>query len=75
MVKRRALAAGLDPQRVNNHSFRATGITNYMQNGGRIDIAQEWASHADPRTTGLYDRNTDKVSVEEVERIRFDRGS
>ncbi len=75
MVKRRALVAGLDPSRVCNHSFRATGITNYMGNGGRIDVAQEWASHADPRTTGLYDRTTDKVSLEEVERIRFERNS
>ncbi len=73
MVKRRAAAACLDPSRVSNHSFRATGITNYMGNGGRIDVAQEWASHADPRTTGLYDRTTDKVSLEEVERIRFER--
>jgi len=73
MVKRRAIAADLDPSRVCNHAFRATGITNYMSNGGRLDVAQEWATHADPRTTGLYDRTTDKVSLEEVERIRFER--
>ena len=74
MVKRRARSAGIDrAHRICNHSFRATGITNYMSNGGRLDVAQEWASHSDPRTTGLYDRSQDKVSVEEVERIRFER--
>jgi len=73
MVKRRAKAAGLHHEKVCNHSFRATGITNYMTNGGRLDIAQEWANHSDPRTTGLYDHSKDKVSLEEVERIRFER--
>ena len=73
MVKRRAKKAGLHHERVCNHSFRATGITNYMANGGRLDIAQEWANHSDPRTTGLYDHSQDKVSLEEVERIRFER--
>jgi len=73
MVKRRAKKAGLHHEKVCNHSFRATGITNYMANGGRLDIAQEWANHSDPRTTGLYDHSSEKVSLEEVERIRFER--
>ena len=73
MVKRRAKKAGLHHEKVCNHSFRATGITNYMGNGGRIDVAQEWANHTDSRTTGLYDHSSDKVSLEEVERIRFER--
>ena len=73
MVKRRAKKAGLHHEKVCNHSFRATGITNYMGNGGRIDVAQEWANHSDSRTTGLYDHSSDKVSLEEVERIRFER--
>jgi len=73
MVKRRAKKAGLHHEKICNHSFRATGITNYMANGGRLDIAQEWANHSDPRTTGLYDHSMDKVSLEEVERIRFER--
>jgi len=73
MVKRRAKKAGLHWEKVCNHSFRATGITNYMSNGGRLDVAQEWANHSDPRTTGLYDHSGDKVSLEEIERIRFER--
>lgn len=44
-----------------------------MGNGGRIDVAKVMAGHADERTTGLYDRQKDKVTVEEVERIRFER--
>lgn len=73
MVKRRAKAAGLPWQGICNHSFRATGITNYMTHGGRIDVAKEMAGHADERTTGLYDRSSDKVTKEEVERMRFTR--
>ena len=73
MVKRRAKKAGLHHEKICNHLFRATGITNYMEHGGRLDVAQEWANHADPRTTGLYDHSSDKVSLEEVERIRFER--
>jgi integrase len=73
MVKRRAKAAGLPWQIVCNHSFRATGITNYMSHGGRIDVAKEMAGHADERTTGLYDRSSDKMTKEEVERMRFTR--
>jgi len=73
MVKRRGKRAGIAPERVCNHSFRATGITNYMEHGGRIDVAKEMAGHADERTTGLYDRSTEKVTKEEVERIRFER--
>jgi integrase len=70
MVKRRAGAAGLGKY-VCNHSFRATGITVYLQNGGTIEKAQQLAAHESPRTTKLYDRTQDEVSQDEVERIRF----
>jgi integrase len=70
MVKRRAVAAGLGG-RVCNHSFRATGITVYLQNGGTIEKAQQLAAHESPRTTKLYDRTQDEISLDEVERIRF----
>lgn len=72
MVRRRAKAAGLKRDFC-NHSFRATGITNYMTNGGRIDVAKDWAGHADERTTGLYDRSQDKVNEKEVDRMHFKR--
>lgn len=68
MVKRRALAAGLSASTC-NHTFRATGITTYLQNGGKVEVAQAMAGHESARTTGLYDRRDDEVSLDEVERI------
>lgn len=69
MVRRRALAAGIDT-RIGNHSFRATGITAYLKNGGTLENAAMMANHASTRTTQLYDRRQDEISLDEVERIR-----
>ncbi|MGH8227084.1 MAG: tyrosine-type recombinase/integrase [Steroidobacteraceae bacterium] len=68
MITRRARAAGIWT-RIGNHSFRATGITEYLRNGGKLEIAQSMAAHESARTTGLYDRRDDLVSLDEVERI------
>jgi integrase/recombinase XerD len=68
MVKRRALGAGL-PASTCNHTFRATGITTYLRNGGKVEVVQQIAGHESARTTGLYDRRDDEVSLDEVERI------
>jgi len=68
MIRRRALACGLQT-RIGNHSFRATGITEYLRNGGKLEIAQQMAAHESARTTGLYDRRDDELSLDEVERI------
>ena len=68
IVKRRANQAGL-PDHVCCHSFRATGITAYLAGGGTIEHAQLIACHESPRTTKLYDRTNDKVSLDEIERI------
>jgi len=54
---------------IGNHSFRATGITEYLRNGGGRTIAQQMANHESARTTGLYDRRDDEVSLDEVEKI------
>jgi integrase/recombinase XerD len=70
MIQRRARAAGLRTK-ISAHSFRATGITTYLQNGGKLEIAQHMAGHESARTTGLYDRRSDEVSLDEVERIAF----
>lgn len=70
MVKRRASAAGLS-DKVCCHTFRATGITAYLENGGTIENAQAIAAHESPRTTKLYDRTGDDITLEEVERIRI----
>lgn len=68
MIRRRARAAGIQTA-IGCHTFRATGITAYLRNGGRLEVAQQMAGHASARTTGLYDRRGDDISLEEVERI------
>ena len=68
MIRKRALAAGIKTE-IGCHTFRATGITAYLKNGGRLEIAQQMAAHESARTTGLYDRRSDEVSLDEVERI------
>jgi integrase len=68
MIRRRALAAGIETE-IGCHTFRATGITAYLKNGGKLEIAQQMAAHESARTTGLYDRRNDEISLDEVERI------
>ena len=68
MVKRRARSAGL-PDIISNHSFRATGITTYLHNGGTLEHAQRIAAHESPRTTKLYDRTSDEITLYEIEHI------
>lgn len=68
MIQRRAVAAGIDTA-VCCHTFRATGITAYLKNGGTLEKAAHMANHASTRTTQLYDRRSDEVSLDEVERI------
>jgi site-specific recombinase XerD len=69
MIRRRADAAGI-ATRLGNHSFRATGITAYLKNGGTLEKAAQMANHASTRTTQLYDRRREELSLDEVERIR-----
>ena len=68
MIQRRAAAAGVKT-RIGNHTFRATGITAYLQNKGTLETAQQLANHESPRTTKLYDRRQDEISLDEVEKI------
>lgn len=68
MVRRRAADAGIETA-IGCHTFRATGITDYLTNGGRIEVAQKMAGHSHAKTTSLYDRRTNDISLEEVERI------
>jgi len=68
MVRRRAADAGIQTA-IGCHTFRATGITDYLTNGGRIEVAQRMAGHSNAKTTGLYDRRHDDISVGEVEKI------
>ncbi|WP_232493662.1 tyrosine-type recombinase/integrase [Novosphingobium kaempferiae] len=70
MVRRRAEAAGI-ATRIGNHTFRATGITTYLKNGGTLENAAAMANHASTRTTQLYDRRRDDITLAEVERVRL----
>jgi site-specific recombinase XerD len=70
MIRRRAAMAGITAP-IGSHSFRATGITAYLANGGQLEHAQEMAGHESPRTTKLYDRTKERLTQDEVERIRF----
>jgi len=68
MVKKRAFEAGITAK-VSPHSVRGTGITAYLENGGTIEHAQQIAAHQSPRTTKLYDRTNDLITLDEIERI------
>jgi integrase/recombinase XerD len=68
MVKRRARAAGI-PDRIGCHTWRATGITSYLLGGGTLERAQQIAAHSSAKTTKLYDRRNDEITLDEIERI------
>ena len=55
--------------RVCCHTCRATGITAYRANDGTLEHAPEFANHASPKTTKLYDRTSGQTTLDEVERI------
>ena len=68
MIQRRAKSGGITT-RVGNHTFRATGVTAYLKNGGTLERAAQMANHASTRTTQLYDRRAEELTFDEVERI------
>jgi site-specific recombinase XerD len=70
MIRRRAAGAGIKTK-IGNHTFRATGITAYLKNGGQLETAAAMANHSSTRTTQLYDRRSDQVSLDEIERVRI----
>jgi site-specific recombinase XerD len=70
MIARRAAPAGIETK-IGNHTFRATGITAYLKNGGALETAAAMANHSSTRTTQLYDRRSDQVSLDEIERVRI----
>jgi integrase len=69
MIARRRSAAGI-ATRLGNHSFRATGITAYLKNGGTLEKAARMANHASTHTMQLYDRRREELSLDEVEKFR-----
>ena len=69
MVKRRARQAGLS-EKLGNHSFRGTGLTIYLKNGGDREVARRMANHETYRTTDLYIHLEEEIEAAEMERIR-----
>jgi hypothetical protein len=47
----------------------SVGFTPYLKNSGKLEVAQHIANHESPRTTKLYDRRQDDISLDEIERI------
>jgi integrase len=70
MIKRLAQAIGM-PEDIGNHTFRATGITACLENGGTIERARPIANHESPKTTELYDRTGNQIDLDEIEKIRI----
>ena len=70
MIKRRAHQAGL-PAEICAHSFRGTGITEYLRNSGDLEVAARTAGHESTRTTQLYNRLREEISLDEIERIHI----
>jgi site-specific recombinase XerD len=70
MIRRRAAAVGI-AEAIGCHTFRATGITAYLANGGALEHAQEMAANESPRTIKLYDRTKERLTQDEVKRIRL----
>jgi site-specific recombinase XerD len=71
MIERRARQAGIRTK-IGNHSWRATGVTDYLKSGGTLEKAQGMANHSSPRTIKLYDRRNDETSLDEYERVGFE---
>ena len=70
MIKRRARKAGLTAE-ICAHSFRGTGITEYLRNGGDLEIAARIAEHVSIRATQLYNRLSEEISLDEIECIHI----
>ncbi len=68
MIQRCGRAADITTK-IGNHTFRATGVTAYLKSGGTLERAAQMANHASTRTTQLYDRRAQAVTLDEVERI------
>ena len=70
MIRRRAKSAGIETP-IGNHTMRATGITAYLKHDGTLEHAQQMANHSSPRTTKLYDRRGDEITLDEYEKVRI----
>lgn len=60
IIRRLAKAAGIT-KRISPHSLRHTAITAALDAGVSLRDVQDFARHADPRTTRRYDRGRDNL--------------
>ena len=65
MIQRRTADAGIDTHAC-NHTFRATAITTFLENGGELSKARDMAGLPSIRTTQLYDRRSRAVRIVNV---------
>lgn len=70
MIQRRAQNVGIQTK-IGSDSLRATGLTEYLRSGGKLEIAQQMAGHKSIHTTAHYNRNYDRLTLAEIERIRI----
>jgi integrase len=70
VARRRTAKAGFR-NHLGCHVFRATGITACLERGGTLENAQVMTAHESPRTTKLYDRTGDQITLDEVEKIQI----
>ena len=61
LIDRYVAALNLDPN-VTVHSLRVTALTTARERGSDIIDLQDFAGHADPRTTLTYIRSRDRLS-------------
>lgn len=71
MIAKRAQEAGVEVDRISNHTFRATGITNFLQDGGTMSEAQDIANHKHQETTKRYDRRDRQKLIKSIKRITY----
>ena len=71
MIRRRATAAGIAAAPIGCHTFRATGITAYLANGGALEHAQEMAAYEKPAHDQALRPHEGAAHADEVERIRL----
>jgi integrase len=70
MIRRRAKTTGIKAP-IGCHTFRATGFAAYLENGGTLEHTQAMAAHESPRTTKLYERTKERLTLDEIGRIRL----
>ena len=70
LVRRWVAKLGLDPN-VTVHSFRVTALTTARERGADIVDLQDFAGHADPRTTLTDIRNRDRLSRSPADVLKY----